>query len=141
MMWDDAMREREEDAYLNDAAGPSTDNTSAGLGDDYQMDDADAGDDDEDEDDEWPLEKGMFLFEVSAKDGQGVNQLFDHLLANLIRRADQIQREKALRERNSVTLDASNIAVYGSTLKADCDDAGNPDSNAVKSNGWSCCSS
>jgi hypothetical protein len=127
MMWDEAMREREEgedaDAYFQ---GPTTDNTS----------------DDDDYEDEWPLEKGMELFEVSAKDGQGVDSLFDHLLANIIERRDTIQREKALRERNSVMLnspvhDTSSSSGHSSaSLKAEQAVGGGGSTRS----GWSCCS-
>ena len=127
MMWDEAMREREEgedaDAYLQ---APTTDNTS----------------DDGDYEDEWPLEKGMELFEVSAKDGQGVDLLFDHLLANIIERRDTIRREKALRERNSVMLnspvnDSSSSSGHSSTsLKGEKATAGGGSTRS----GWSCCS-
>lgn len=118
MMWDEAMREREEEENAAYPAGATTDNTS------------DAGDDDEDE---WPLEKGMELFEVSAKDGQGVDELFDHLLASIINRRDAIKRERMLRERNSVMLDDSSPESTSSDNIA----AKRPPTKS----GWSCCAS
>jgi len=123
MMWDEAMREcdeDEDDAYLQ---GPTTDSTS----------------DDGDYEDEWPLETGMELFEVSAKGGQGVELLFDHLLGSIIERRDTIQREKALRERNSVMLnsphDLSSSGHSSDGLKSERASTGD-----FARSGWSCCS-
>ena len=121
MMWDEAMREREDedaDAYLQ---GPTTDATS----------------DDDDYDDEWPLEKGMELFEVSAKTGKGVDLLFDSLLANIIERRDAIRREKALRERNSVMLNSPIDTNSSSSHSLKSDRAA---SDGLSRSGWSCCS-
>lgn len=139
MMWDDAMREEgTEDGYNGSPPDAlMTDSTSEDAGD-YDLEE------------EWPLEKGMELFEVSAMDGGGVQALFDHLLANIIERKETIQREKALRERNSVMLDTS-ASEWGSS--ANVHQSG-PGSDAGKSErasggaggasakgGWSCCSS
>ncbi|KAF8320738.1 ras-domain-containing protein [Clavulina sp. PMI_390] len=95
-------------------------------------------------DEEWPLEKGMALFEVSARDGTGIQELFDDLLANIIERKETIQRERALRERNSVLLDST----PGSALSLK---SGSPANGTSKSDlggasstgrsGWSCCAS
>ncbi|KAL5487647.1 hypothetical protein ACEPAI_5755 [Sanghuangporus weigelae] len=63
-------------------------------------------DEDEDswDDDEWGLEKGMSLFEVSAKDDFGVKNLFDTLIAAIIERKDLIEKENELKKRDSVML-------------------------------------
>jgi len=50
------------------------------------------------------MERGMQLFEVSAKDDQGVRELFDTLIRAIIARRDIIDRERELRERDSVYL-------------------------------------
>lgn len=128
-MWDDAMREREEgeDGYPHDA--PMTDDTSDGG--EYDLEE------------EWPLERGMALFEVSAMDGRGVQTLFDHLLANIIERKETIQRERALRERNSVMLDTSasecsSASGPGSAGKSERA-AGTAGISGFSKGGWSCC--
>ncbi|KAJ7179442.1 P-loop containing nucleoside triphosphate hydrolase protein [Mycena filopes] len=68
-------------------------------------DDENAADDAEDEG-EWGLRKGMELFEVSAKDNLGVQNLFDHLIAAIIVRKDRIEQENELKKRDSVFLTA-----------------------------------
>ncbi|KAJ7781587.1 P-loop containing nucleoside triphosphate hydrolase protein [Mycena metata] len=68
-------------------------------------DDENAADDAEDER-EWGLSKGMELFEVSAKDDLGIQNLFDHLIAAIIVRKDRIEQENELKKRDSVFLTA-----------------------------------
>ncbi|KAI6165002.1 P-loop containing nucleoside triphosphate hydrolase protein [Pisolithus thermaeus] len=61
--------------------------------------------DEEFEDDqEWGLQKGMELFEVSAKDDLGIQTLFDSLIAAIIERRDVIDHENELKKRDSVFL-------------------------------------
>ncbi|KAI5124804.1 hypothetical protein M0805_005436 [Coniferiporia weirii] len=61
-------------------------------------------DDDGGDDREWGLEKGMSLFEVSAKDDCGVKNLFDTLISAIIQRKDAIEKENELKKRDSVML-------------------------------------
>lgn len=135
-MWDDAMREEgAEDGYYGSAHdAPVTDNTSEDAGEysNYDLEE------------EWPLEKGMALFEVSAMDGRGVQELFDHLLGNIIERKETIQRAKAMRERNSVMLE-STASDWGTNSGAGSD-AGKSErasgtGGASAKGGWSCCAS
>ncbi|KAI9448545.1 P-loop containing nucleoside triphosphate hydrolase protein [Lactarius indigo] len=53
---------------------------------------------------EWGLEKGMELFEVSAKDDSGISQLFDSLILAIIAKKDNIEQENELKRRDSVML-------------------------------------
>lgn len=93
---------------------------------------------DEDEDEtSYGLEKGMELFEVSSKDNQGVQDLFAHLIKNIIQRRDIIEREKDLRTRDSIAL--STVPTWGNMT--DNGDQAVPASPAQKNGGWSCCSS
>ncbi|KAF7354994.1 Ras-like GTP-binding protein RYL2 [Mycena sanguinolenta] len=73
-------------------------------------DEEDAVDDDdaEEEGDEpqWGLSRGMELFEVSAKDDIGIQNLFDHLIAAIILKKDRIEKENELKKRDSVFLTA-----------------------------------
>ncbi|KAF8665779.1 hypothetical protein AX16_000226 [Volvariella volvacea WC 439] len=80
----------------------------AGWGEDTSSnslneDDEDDGDDDGEEY-EWGLSKGMKLFEVSAKDDIGIQQLFDNLIDAIILRKDRIEQENELKKRDSVFL-------------------------------------
>ncbi|KAH9059328.1 P-loop containing nucleoside triphosphate hydrolase protein [Lactarius vividus] len=61
-------------------------------------------DDDETDEREWGLEKGMELFEVSAKDDSGISQLFDALILAIIAKKDNIEQENELKRRDSVML-------------------------------------
>ncbi len=81
---------------------------------------ADEYEDDELDDREWGLEKGMELFEVSAKDDMGVlsvhwetrmlncvvgiTQLFDALILAIIAKKDIIEQENELKRRDSVII-------------------------------------
>ncbi|KAK7061432.1 P-loop containing nucleoside triphosphate hydrolase protein [Favolaschia claudopus] len=72
-------------------------------------DDENAVVDTEEEEDEpeWGLSRGMELFEVSAKDDVGIQNLFDHLIAAIILKKDRIEKENELKKRDSVFLSAS----------------------------------
>ncbi|KAG8899220.1 hypothetical protein FRB99_006851 [Tulasnella sp. 403] len=62
---------------------------------------------DEEDDDlfpTWSFSKELRICEVSAKDGLGVEELFSSLLQTIIKRRDIIERDKWLRERDSVML-------------------------------------
>lgn len=124
MMWDDAMRE--------EGSGTLRSN---GI---HTTEDADS----EEEEEPWALEKGMELFEVSAKDNEGVQNLFAHLISNIIRRRDYIEGEMAARDRNSVML-ASPAPTWGGISDGSDGTRTNPDINDVarKNGGWSCCAS
>ncbi|KAI0299728.1 P-loop containing nucleoside triphosphate hydrolase protein [Multifurca ochricompacta] len=61
-------------------------------------------DDDTGDEREWGLEKGMELFEVSAKDDSGISQLFDALITAIIVKKDTIEHENELKRRDSVML-------------------------------------
>jgi hypothetical protein len=96
--------------------------------------------DDEDtldvDDQEWGLHKGMELFEVSAKDDSGVDNLFDTLLSTIIAKKDIIEQENELKKRDSVLL--SSISTPTWATQADEEDV------PIKSRstgGWSCCNS
>jgi len=65
---------------------------------------ADELDEDELDEREWGLEKGMELFEVSAKDDTGITQLFDALILAIIAKKDSIEQENELKLRDSVIL-------------------------------------
>ncbi|KIN95701.1 hypothetical protein M404DRAFT_301057 [Pisolithus tinctorius Marx 270] len=94
--------------------------------------------DEEFEDDqEWGLEKGMELFEVSAKDdlGNWIQTLFDSLIAAIIERRDAIDHENELKKRDSVFLSPTSTPT--------CDGQGEDEAleKMRVSGGWSCCSS
>lgn len=61
-------------------------------------------DEDELDEREWGLEKGMELFEVSAKDDMGITQLFDALILAIIAKKDIIEQENELKRHDSVRL-------------------------------------
>ncbi|KAH9955551.1 P-loop containing nucleoside triphosphate hydrolase protein [Russula dissimulans] len=65
---------------------------------------ADEPDEDEHDEREWGLEKGMELFEVSAKDDTGITQLFDALILAIISKKDSIEQENELKRQDSVIL-------------------------------------
>jgi len=65
---------------------------------------ADEYEDDELDEREWGLEKGMELFEVSAKDDMGITQLFDALIVAIIAKKDIIEQENELKRRDSIIL-------------------------------------
>ncbi|KAH8106145.1 ribosomal protein S7e-domain-containing protein [Cristinia sonorae] len=95
--------------------------------------------DDEDETDsrEWGLEKGMELFEVSAKDDTGISHLFNSLISAIIIRKDIIERENDLKRRDSVFL--STVSTPTWSAQADEEEAREKEQLAAKSS-WSCCS-
>jgi hypothetical protein len=80
-------------------------------------------DDEKNDEESWGLGKGMELREVSAKDGRGewcdvpdafradtvtgVQNLFNAIIAQIIKRKDVIDRERVARERDSIMLDTS----------------------------------
>lgn len=53
---------------------------------------------------EWGVQENMKLFEVSAKDDKGVQQLFEHLIRGIIAKRGIIEKEREQRERDSVYL-------------------------------------
>ncbi|KAH8830609.1 P-loop containing nucleoside triphosphate hydrolase protein [Flagelloscypha sp. PMI_526] len=72
---------------------------------------------------EWGLERGMELFEVSAKDDMGIQHLFDHLLGSILERLDKIEAENEKKRRDSVFLGSSSdlpgVARPGWSAQAD----------------------
>ncbi|THH18013.1 hypothetical protein EW146_g2903 [Bondarzewia mesenterica] len=64
--------------------------------------------DDEMDDREWGLGPGMELFEVSAKDDLGIQQLFDSLIGAIIQKKDSIEQENEIKRRDSVFLTPMN---------------------------------
>ncbi|TFY51787.1 hypothetical protein EVG20_g10838 [Dentipellis fragilis] len=60
--------------------------------------------DEEYDDREWGLEKDMELFEVSAKNDQGIEDLFDSLISAIISKKDVIEQENEMKRRDSVFL-------------------------------------
>ncbi|KAF5370006.1 hypothetical protein D9758_001363 [Tetrapyrgos nigripes] len=95
--------------------------------------------DDEDEADEeqqWGLSKGMELFEVSAKDDLGIQNLFDHLISAIIERKDLIESENELKKRDSVFL--TSVATPTWSAQAEEEEAREKEA-ARSSTGWSCC--
>ncbi|KAG8691003.1 hypothetical protein FRC11_007519 [Ceratobasidium sp. 423] len=64
-------------------------------------------DDETEEEGSWGLAKGMQLREVSAKDGRGVQNLFDAIIREIIKRKDVLERDRIAKERDSITLSPS----------------------------------
>ncbi|KAJ7873314.1 P-loop containing nucleoside triphosphate hydrolase protein [Mycena olivaceomarginata] len=62
-------------------------------------DDENAVADAEDDEPQFGLSRGMELFEVSAKDDVGIQNLFDHLIAAIILKKDRIEKENELKKR------------------------------------------
>lgn len=89
--------------------------------------------DDEDEE-SWGLGKGMELREVSAKDDRGVQNLFNAIIAQIIRRKDVIERERVARERDSIMLGSDSVLNPSWGRVADAEEAA-----LAKRGGWSCC--
>ncbi|TDL29752.1 ras-domain-containing protein [Rickenella mellea] len=91
--------------------------------------------DDEDtvDDREWGLDKGMSLYEVSAKDDSGIKTLFDNLISAIIARKDSIEKENEQKRRDSVFLSP----VTTPTWEAVADEEEKAQSQSVAS--WSCC--
>jgi len=90
-------------------------------------------DTDSDSDLEWGVQENMRLFEVSAKDDQGVQELFEHLIRCIIAKRGIIEKEKELRERDSVYL-SSDIPTPSWAAVADEEEARQA---TVQ---WTCCS-
>ncbi|KAG6918230.1 hypothetical protein DXG01_015823 [Tephrocybe rancida] len=89
----------------------------------------------ESEDQEWGLSKGMELFEVSAKDDLGIENLFEHLISAIIVKKDIIEQENELKKRDSVFL--SNISSPVWAAQAEEEEAR---VKAAKGSGsWACC--
>ncbi|KIM45946.1 hypothetical protein M413DRAFT_298340 [Hebeloma cylindrosporum] len=89
---------------------------------------------DEEDDREWGLSKGMELFEVSAKDDIGIQNLFEHLISAIIVRKDIIERENELKKRDSIFL--SSVSTPAWSAQADEEEARE---KAQRSGSWSCC--
>ncbi|KAJ3535415.1 hypothetical protein NMY22_g6494 [Coprinellus aureogranulatus] len=106
---------------------------------------------------EWGLTKGMELYEVSAKDDlgklclrifaryhpakgtypyyPGINQLFDHLIAQIMSRKDIIERENEKKQRDSVFLEP---VVPSWAAQADAEEA-RQKALQQRTGSWSCC--
>ncbi|KAI0069208.1 ras-domain-containing protein [Artomyces pyxidatus] len=89
----------------------------------------------EEDDREWGLEKGMELFEVSAKDDYGIQHLFDSLISAIITKKDSIEQENQLKRRDSVFLSP----VTPPTWAAQADEEEAREKAAARSGAWSCC--
>ncbi|KAA1465979.1 ras-domain-containing protein [Dentipellis sp. KUC8613] len=92
--------------------------------------------DEEYDDREWGLEKDMELFEVSAKNDQGIEDLFDSLISAIISKKDVIEQENEMKRRDSVFL----TPVAAPTWAAQADEEEAREKAAARSAGWSCCS-
>ncbi|KAG2013385.1 GTP-binding protein RAB5 [Coprinopsis cinerea AmutBmut pab1-1] len=89
-----------------------------------------------DDEREWGLSKGMELFEVSAKDDFGIQNLFDHLISAIILRKDAIERENELRKRDSVFL--STVSQPTWAAQADEEEA-REKAQQQRAGSWNCC--
>lgn len=76
----------------------------------------------------------MELFEVSAKDDIGIQNLFEHLISAIIVRKDIIEKENELKKRDSVFL--SSVSTPAWSAQADEEEARE---KAQRSGSWSCC--
>jgi len=103
---------------------------AADLGIKEEDEDSDTSDSDL----EWGVQENMKLFEVSAKDDQGIQELFEHLIRSIIAKRGIIEKEKELRERDSVYL-ASEAPTPSWAAVADEEEA--KQASAQK---WTCCS-
>jgi hypothetical protein len=96
--------------------------------------------DDEDtldlDDQEWGLNKGMELFEVSAKDDSGIDNLFETLISTIITKKDIIEQENESKKRDSVYL--SSVSTPTWATQADEEDV---PVKTRSTGGWSCCTS
>jgi len=88
-----------------------------------------------DEEEEWGLHKGMELFEVSAKDNIGIQNLFDSLISVIISRKDSIERENELKKRDSVFLSS----VSTPTWSAQAEEEEAREKAARSAGGWNGC--
>ena len=125
MMLDDAIQEQ------NESDDPST--GVSGSGRSYDTDVFDDNTSLEDIEEIYPLENGMEIFEVSSKDDEGVQALFAHLIHNIIRRRNIIEKERLDRERDSVMLG-------GGAGRWSEDDDDTVSATNHRRGGWSCCS-
>lgn len=89
------------------------------------------------DDQEWGLHKGMELFEVSAKDDFGIENLFESLINSIIERKDIIERENELRKRDSVFLSTINTPTWA----AQAEEEEAREKARSTSGGWNCCAS
>ncbi|KAG9034962.1 hypothetical protein FRB95_012252 [Tulasnella sp. JGI-2019a] len=125
----DERRRLEERGCMSDPEGGAG---AGGL-------DEDSDDDALDENQPWGLSQELKLCEVSAKDGQGVEDLFTDLLQMIIARREVIEKERLVRERDSVMLNVpSRVPTWGAPGEEDEDDddqAGGPRA-ARKTGGW-----
>lgn len=87
------------------------------------------------DEEEWGLSKGMELFEVSAKNGLGIETLFDHLISAIIERKDAIELENELKRRDSVFL----TAVTQPTWSAQADEEEARQRTQQRPGSWNCC--
>jgi hypothetical protein len=79
----------------------------------------------------------MELFEVSAKDDFGIENLFESLINSIIERKDIIERENELRKRDSVFL--STISTPTWAAQAEEEEA--REKARSTPGGWNCCAS
>ncbi|KZT71604.1 ras-domain-containing protein [Daedalea quercina L-15889] len=86
---------------------------------------------------EWGLNKGMELFEVSAKDDTGIQQLFDSLMGAIIARKDRIEEENELKKRDSVYLASPTTPMWAA--QADAEEA-REKAQQTAGTSWNCCS-
>ncbi|KAG6850157.1 hypothetical protein H0H93_000284 [Arthromyces matolae] len=88
----------------------------------------------ESEEQEWGLSKGMELFEVSAKDDTGIDNLFQNLISAIIVKKDIIEKENEMKKRDSVFLSSINSPAWAA--QADEEEAR---AAATKPSGsWNC---
>ncbi|KAF7313559.1 hypothetical protein HMN09_00512000 [Mycena chlorophos] len=98
--------------------------------------DDEAGQDGPDAD--WGLSKGMELFEVSAKDDMGIENLFGQVINAIILRKDRIEKENAVKKRDSVYL--TSVAAPTWSAQADEEEAREKaERERAARAGWSCC--
>jgi len=128
MMLDDAIQEQ------NESDDPST--GISGSGRSYDTDPFDDSTSLEDIEEVYPLENGMELFEVSSKDDEGVQALFAHLIQNIIRRREIIDKDRLARERGSIILGSG----AGKWSEDEDDDDTVSARDHRKARGWNCCS-
>jgi len=90
-------------------------------------------DTDSDSDLEWGVQENMKLFEVSAKDDHGVQELFEHLIRCIITKRSVIEKEREQRERDSVYL---NTDIPSPSWAAVADEE---EARQATAQQWSCC--
>ncbi|KAK0498451.1 P-loop containing nucleoside triphosphate hydrolase protein [Armillaria luteobubalina] len=120
-------------SHFGFAAGGWNEVTDSSNSNSIEEDDEGAA---EEEEEEWGLSKGMELFEVSAKDNlAGIQGLFDHLIAAIIRMKDRIEEENQLKRRDSVFLSSTATPTW--SAQAEEEEAREKAEQATGS--WSCC--